>query len=173
LELAADPGEKLMMLDQKLQDGYTMMCNLYSRFIFDKMFYTERKEGMVSRQRLDELMLEAQKQAYAGTLDDNGYHKLFWASKLHFYLTGQPFYNYPYTFGFLFAVGIYDRALKEGSAFAKAYKELLADTGGMMTEDVAQKHLGVDLSKEDYWRDAVARVMSDIDPFVKLAGEIG
>jgi len=173
LELAAEPGEKLMMLDQKLQDGYTMMCNLHARFVFDKAFYTERKESMVSRQRLDELMIEAQKQAYAGTLDDSGYHKLFWASKLHFYLTGQPFYNFPYTFGFLFAVGIYDRALKEGSAFAKAYKELLADTGAMMTEDVAKKHLGVDLTKEDYWTDAVARVMSDIDPFVKLAGTIG
>ncbi|MCP4581869.1 MAG: M3 family oligoendopeptidase [candidate division Zixibacteria bacterium] len=171
LELAADPGEKLMMLDQKLQDGYIMMCNLHARFIFDKAFYTERKTGIVSRKRLDELMLESQKKAYAGTLDDNGYHKLFWASKLHFYLTGQPFYNFPYTFGFLFAVGIYDRALKEGSAFAKAYKELLADTGGMMAEEVAQKHLGVDLTKEDYWADAVARVMSDIDPFVELAGK--
>jgi len=172
LELAVDLGEKLMMLDQKLQDGFTMMCNLHARFIFDKAFYAERKEGLVSRKRLDELMLNAQKQAYAGTLDDSGYHKLFWASKLHFYLTGQPFYNYPYTFGFLFAVGIYDRALKEGSAFAKAYRNLLADTGSMMTEDVAKKHLGVDLTKQDYWTDAVNRVMSDIDPFVKLAGTL-
>lgn len=172
LELAVDPGEKLMMLDQKLQDGYTMMCNLHARFIFDKAFYAERKEGMVSRKRLDELMLNAQKQAYAGTLDDSGYHKLFWASKLHFYLTGQPFYNFPYTFGFLFAVGIYDRALKEGSAFAKSYRNLLADTGSMMTEDVAKKHLGVDLTKADYWTDAVSRVMSNIDPFVKLAGMV-
>jgi oligoendopeptidase F len=172
LELASDKGEKLMMLDQKLQDGYTMMCNLYARFLFDKAFYTERKQGVVSRQRLDELMLEAQKQAYAGTLDDSGYHKLFWASKLHFYLTGQPFYNFPYTFGFFFAVGIYDRALKEGPAFAKDYRNLLADTGSMMTEDVAKKHLGVDLTKEDYWTDAVTRVMSDIEPFVKLAGEM-
>jgi len=150
-----------------------MLCNIHARYIFDTHFYEERKKGMVSRKRLDELMIEAQKKAYAGTLDQElGWHPLFWASKLHFFFTGVPFYNFPYTFGFLFAIGIYDRALKEGSSFAKDYKALLADTGGMMTEDVAMKHLGVDLTKEDYWQDAVARVMSDIDPFVKLAREI-
>jgi len=173
LELAGDTDEKLMMLDQKLQDGYIMLCNIHARYIFDTNFYEERKKGMVSRKRLDELMIEAQKKAYAATLDQElGWHPLFWASKLHFFFTGVPFYNFPYTFGFLFAIGIYDRALKEGSSFAKDYRALLADTGSMMTEDVAMKHLGVDLTEEDYWKDAVTRVMSDIDPFVKLAGEI-
>jgi pepF/M3 family oligoendopeptidase len=167
LELAISPQEKLALLDQKLKDGYTMMCNLHARYIFDNLFYEERKHGIVARKRLDELMLEAQKQAYSGTLDS--YYKLFWASKLHFYLTSQPFYNFPYTFGFLFSLGIYDRAVKEGPAFAKAYRDLLADTGSMMAEDVAMKHLGVDLAKEDYWNEAVARVMSDIDSYVKLA----
>ncbi len=167
LELAANPQEKLMLIDQKLQDGYIMLCNLHARFIFDMNFYEERKRGLISKERLSEIMLDAQKEAYGGTLD--GYHELFWASKLHFYLTGQPFYNFPYTFGFLFSLGIYDHALKEGSAFAKGYRDLLADTGTMMAEDVASKHLGVDLSKEEYWNDAVARVMADIDPFVELA----
>ena len=172
LELAKSPQEKLMLLDQKLQDGYGMFCNLQARFLFDKAFYAERQEGIVGRKRLDVLMLAAQKKAYANTLDDSGYHKLFWASKLHFYLTGQPFYNFPYTFGFLFAVGIYDRALKEGPAFAKAYRNLLADTGSMMAEDVAKKHLGVDLTKQKYWAEAVSRVIGDIDPFVELAESI-
>lgn len=171
LDAASDPQEKLMLLDQKLQNGYTDFCNIYARYLFDISFYKERNNGMVSRNRLEELMVEAQKKAYVGTID--GYHPLFWASKLHFFITGVPFYNFPYTFGFLFAVGIYDRALKEGSSFAKDYKALLSDTGSMNTEDVAQKHLGVDLTKEDYWKDAVERVMSDIEPFVKLAEEVG
>ena len=170
LSMAKNPMEKLMLMDQKLQDGYIMFCNLHARFIFDKTFYEERKNGMVNRNRLDEIMLEAQKKAYGGTLE--GFYPLFWASKLHFFLTGQPFYNFPYTFGFLFSTGIYDRAVKEGASFAKAYRNLLADTGIMMAEDVAKKHLDVDLKKEDYWNDAVARVTADIDPFVKLAESI-
>ena len=171
-ETSDDQDEKLMLLDQKLQNVFVYFCNIYARYLFDSKFYAERKSGMVGKERLDELMLEAQKEAFFGILDEKeGYHPLFWASKLHFYLTGQPFYNYPYTFGFLFASGVYDRAVREGSAFAKSYRNLLADTGKMSTEDVAQKHLGVDLSKIDFWSDAVTRSLMDVDKFVELAGK--
>ncbi|MCK4607013.1 MAG: oligoendopeptidase, partial [candidate division Zixibacteria bacterium] len=69
----------------------------------------------------------------------------------------------------LFAGGVYDRARKEGSSFADKYRALLADTGSMTTEDVAKKHLGVDLTREDFWVDAVTRAVADVDEFVKLA----
>jgi oligoendopeptidase F len=168
-ETSKDPDEKLMLLDQKLQNAMTYFCNIHTRFLFDSRFYEERKKGIVGRDRLSELMLETQEEAFMGLLDKKkGYHPLFWASKLHFFITGQPFYNFPYTFGFLFASGVYDRAMKEGPAFAKDYRALLADTGSMTTEDVAQKHLGVDLTKEEFWRDAVARALADVDSFVSL-----
>jgi oligoendopeptidase F len=169
LEATKDPQEKLMLLDQKIANAYIMMCNIRARFVFDETFYAERKNGFVPRSRLEELMLAAQKASYAGTIEGEGWHSLFWASKLHFFITGAPFYNFPYTFGFLFANGIYDRALKEGNSFAGHYRDLLADTGAMSNEDVAWKHLGVDLTKEDFWRDSVNRILADIEPFVKLA----
>jgi oligoendopeptidase F len=169
---ATDRAEKLMLLDQKLQNAYTLFCNLYARFLFDTAFYAERKNGIVAKARLDELMIESQKKAFAGTLADDGYHPLFWASKLHFYLTGTPFYNFPYTFGYLFASGVYDRARKEGSSFARDYEALLTDTGRMTSEEVAMRHMGVDLTKSDFWQKAVNRCLSDVDPFVKLAEEM-
>ena len=168
-EAASSYDEKLMLSDQKLAGALSFMSNIHARFIFDSRFYEERKAGMVSRDRLSEIMMDAQKEAFFGVLDEKeGLHPLFWASKLHFYITGAPFYNFPYTFGFLFANGVYDRAVKEGKAFAKSYRALLADTGRMTTEEVAQKHLGVDLTKEDFWRDAVERVLSNVEPFLKL-----
>ncbi len=170
LEQASDAQEKLMLLDQKLQAAYTMFCDLHSRFLFDSAFYAERENGIVSRQRLTEIMLAAQKEAFAGMLDDSGYHPLFWCTKLHFFETESPFYNFPYTFGFLFSGGVYDRARKIGPAFADKYRALLADTGSMTTEEVAQKYLGVDLTEEAFWSDAVGRQLADVDAFVKLAG---
>jgi len=170
LSEATDRGEKLMLLDQKLQNAYILFCNINARFTFDKTFYKERKNGLVSRARLDEIMVQSQKDTYMGTLADDGYHKLFWASKLHFFLTDVPFYNFPYTFGFLFASGVYNRAANEGTAFAPKYRALLADTGKMSSEDVAKKHMGVDLTKEDFWTEAVSRVMGDVEEFEKLAG---
>jgi len=172
LQAAGDKNDRLSLLDSKLTEGLIMFCNIRSRFLFDVSFYNERKDGPVPKERLNELMVQAQKEAYGDILSENGHHPLFWASKLHFFETEVPFYNFPYTFGYLFAGGLYDRARKEGSDFAEPYKSLLADTGSMMTEDLAQKHLGVDLTKIDFWKDAVERVLLDIGPFKKLIGEM-
>ena len=173
LQNNSDPNEKLMLLDQKLQQPYIMFCNIYARYLFEDSFYTERKEGLVSPDRLSELMLAAQERAFGNLLADDGYHKYFWCSKLHFFISERAFYNFPYTFGYLFAGGVYDRAKKEGAAFADKYRALLADTGSMTTEQVAKKHLGVDLTQEAFWTDAVNRSLADVDEFVKLAEQIG
>jgi oligoendopeptidase F len=171
---ATDYDEKLMLADQKLSSALSFLSNIHARFIFDSRFYEARKKSVLTKDQLNEMMKEAQKEAFFGILDEQeGYHPLFWASKLHFYITGAPFYNFPYTFGYLFANGVYDRAVKEGKAFASSYRALLADTGRMTTEQVAQKHLGVDLSKPDFWRDAVSRVLANVEPFVKLVNQKG
>lgn len=171
LQACSDPDEKLMLLDQKLQQPYTLFCDIRTRFLFEKSYYAERRDGIVGAERLRELMIAAQKEAFGPMLDQSGYHPLFWCSKLHFYISDVPFYNFPYTFGFLFAIGVYDRAKKEGSAFADKYRALLADTGSMTTEQVAKKHLGVDLTKEDFWVDAARRATADVDEFVQLAAK--
>jgi pepF/M3 family oligoendopeptidase len=168
LSQTTDTQERLMLLDQKLQRAYVMFTDLHCRYLFDKAFYAERPNGMIPVARLSEMMVEAQREAYAGMLDDSGYHPLFWASKLHFYITEAPFYNFPYTFGFLFSGGVYDRAQTEGKAFAGKYRQLLAETGSMQTEDLAKKHLDVDLTGTNFWKAAVDRALADIDDFVEL-----
>lgn len=171
LEQSSDPGEKLMLLEQKIQAPYVMFTNLHCRYLFDRAFYEERKKGVVGRDRLSEMMVAAQKEAFGDLLDESGYHPLFWCSKLHFYLTSQPFYHFPYTFGLLFSGGVYDRARKEGPAFEEKYRALLADTGCMTTEELAHKHLGVDLTKEKFWSDAVDRALADVPEFVEVASK--
>lgn len=171
-EVSDTPG-KLMLIDQNLQNAFILFCNVQARYLFDLAFYAEREKGMVSRGRLEELMLNAQKRAFGDTLDvTDGFHALFWASKLHFYITEIPFYNFPYTVGFLFAGGVYARALAEGKAFAPRYRALLEDTGRMTTEQVAQKHMGVDLTKADFWKSGVERAMAHVDEFVRLANQV-
>ena len=168
LQHSASDDEKLMLLDQKLQSALTLFCDIYTRYIFELSFYEERRKGVVSKDRLNELMIAAQKRAFCGMLDESGYHPLFWCSKLHFYISENPFYNFPYTFGFVFSGGVYDRAKKEGSAFAPRYQALLTDTGSMSTEDVAKKHLGVDLTRDDFWNAAVNNALTPVDDFVAL-----
>jgi oligoendopeptidase F len=168
LSATDDRGMKLSLIDKKIQESFIMCCDIRSRFIFERSFYKERKKGSVPRERLNELMVEAQKEAFGNILDKSGYHPLFWASKQHFSISDIAFYNFPYTFGHLFAGGIYDRAKKEGSSFSKAYRDLLADTGSMTCEQVARKHLGADITRQGFWNDAVKRAFADVNEFVRL-----
>lgn len=163
---ATSKKEKISLLANKIQRSVTFFMNIHARFLFEKRFYEERKEGLVSENRLNSLMDEAQREAYHDTTENTD--PTFWASKLHFYKTSVPFYNFPYTFGYLFSLGIYAQAKKQGTSFEDNYVELLKDTGRMSTEELAQKHLQVDLTKSDFWQDAIQLCVNDVEEFLSL-----
>jgi len=161
---AKSDQERLALLEDKVQRSVAFYMNIHARFLFETRFYEERKNGIVSKNRINDLMEEAQKEAYCGALEE--YHPHFWASKLHFYITGVPFYNFPYTFGYLFSLGIYAKALEEGKSYEQKYIALLKDTASMTVEELAQKHLGVDLTKRDFWESAVKLSLKDVEEFL-------
>ncbi|MDN3509292.1 MAG: M3 family oligoendopeptidase, partial [Candidatus Neptunochlamydia sp.] len=118
--------ERLYLLDDHLSRSISYLMNIQARFLFETRFYKKRKEGFVSHESLSEMMEGAQKEAYGNSLET--YHPLFWAAKMHFFFTDVPFYNFPYTFGYLFSLGIYHYALEKGN-FESSYTDLLQDTG--------------------------------------------
>jgi pepF/M3 family oligoendopeptidase len=166
LREAETQAARLALLDDRLQRAAAFCMNIRSRFLFETRFYARRAQGMLEAAELCELMTEAQREAFDGAL--GSWHPHFWASKLHFYLTDVPFYNFPYTFGYLFSAGLLAVAEQEGPAFRDRYDRLLRDTGLMSVEELASRHLGVSLSKPDFWKAAVSRVTSDVDKFEAL-----
>lgn len=169
LKAAKTKEEKINLLDTKLQNALAMFMNIHSRFIFENRFYSARQEGLVSEEEITQMMVEAQKEGYHDALAT--YHPHFWAAKLHFFIDDVPFYNFPYTFGYLFSLGIYAYANKKGTSFEQEYIELLRDTASMTTEELAQKHLGVDLTKPDFWQAGIDMVLEDINSFMTLSEE--
>lgn len=167
LEQASSREERLALLDQKLNDAVAYLMNIHARYLFERRFYEARKDGPVPVEELNRLMVEAQKEAYLDLLGE--YHPLFWASKLHFYLTDEPFYNFPYTFGYLFSTGLYGLAKAEGPSFARRYVALLQDTGVMTVEELARRHLGVDLTRPDFWVDAARLAVADVKSFLEMS----
>lgn len=158
--------EKIYLLEEKVKRSMMFFMNIHARFLFETRFYEERKNGMVSAARLNELMEKAQKEAYAGALDVVDPHA--WASTLHFYITYAPFYNFPYTFGYLFSLSIYAKALEEGKGFEEKYMALLRDTANMSAEDLAMKHLGEDITQEAFWEKGIALSVKDAEEFIRL-----
>jgi oligoendopeptidase F len=169
IQHAATKEQKIALLEDKLQRAVAFFMDIHARFLFETRYYEKRRKGLLTSADLNQLTLEAEKEAFQGALEE--YHPHFWASKLHFYITEVPFYNFPYTFGYLFSTGIYARAQQEGPAFAERYVALLRDTGSMTVEELAQKHLGVDLTRPDFWQSAIRVVHEDVDRFLQLTGK--
>lgn len=166
IEAATSVEEKIALLDSKISRAAIMFMDIHSRFLFEKRFYEKRQNGLVDEKELRELMEDAQKEAFQDSLET--YHPMFWASKLHFYSTSVSFYNFPYTFGFLFSLGIYSKAKEVGPSFEGNYRNLLRDTASMTTEDLAKKHLDVDLTQSAFWQSAIDEVLEDIDLYMSL-----
>lgn len=169
LKGATSKAEKINLLDAKMQNAIAMFMNIHARFIFENDFYTARQQGLVAPEEITEMMVGAQKEAYADGLAT--YHPHFWAAKLHFFIDNVPFYNFPYTFGYLFSMGIYAQAMKSDGNFEDQYIALLRDTAAMTTEELAQKHLNVDLTKPDFWQAGIDMVLHDIADFIELTNE--
>ena len=53
-------------------------------------------------------------------------HQYMWAVKPHYF---TPFYNWPYTFGLLFGIGLYARYVDDPERFRAGYDDLLSTVG--------------------------------------------
>ena len=164
-------AERLALLAARCDDAVTFMCDIRMRYIFECSFYEERASGEVGAGRLKELLLDAQKYCYGDGLDPEFLDPLFWASKLHFYITGVSFYNFPYTFGFLFSLGLAQLLQDEGEAFLPRYEKLLEATGSATCEEVVHDALGLDIREISFWDNALDLVEADVEQFGKLAAE--
>lgn len=162
--------EKLFILDEKLKRSVMNFMNIHSRFLFEKRFYEERNEGIVSAHRLNQLMEESINEAYAGSLEQPSIYSWVWTP--HYYITQSPFYNFPYTFGYLFALGIYAKAKEKGKNFEKDYLALLRDSGSMTVEDLVMKHLGEDITSEEFWEKGMELCVKDAEEFIKLTSSL-
>ena len=162
---AADDQEKLALVESQLQDATQIICDIYSRFRFEKAVFEKRPEEFMHADTLCGLMLDAQKASYGDGLDPQVLHPYMWVCKGHYY--GPTFYNFPYAFGGLFARGLYAQYEQEGEAFIPKYTKLLHTTPVATAEDVA-KVADIDLTDKAFWRGALQTIADQIDLFCQL-----
>ena len=87
--------------------------NIYSRYLFESRVFEECKDRRLMPENLKKIMLEAQKEAYGDGLYRPS-HPDMWACKGHYYSESLSFYNFPYAFGGLFAMGLYRQFERRG-----------------------------------------------------------
>jgi pepF/M3 family oligoendopeptidase len=151
----ADEAEKLAILEQDLLGSTQLVVDIDSRFRFEQGVFEKRRERELSIDELGALMLEAQSQTYGDALEQGARHPLMWAQKGHYYSTGRSFYNYPYTFGYLFGLGLYARYQTDPEGWHERYDTLLSETGMNDAAPLAAQ-FGIDIESVDFWRGSLA-----------------
>jgi len=164
-------SERLNILWEEMSALTSFMLNIPTRFEFERRFYEARQARPLHVAEIKQMMAEAWRCWYGDALEEPD--EMFWASKLHFYISGLSFYNFPYLFGYLFSLGIYSRREDMGEQFYARYVDLLRDTGRMGANSLAQKHLAVRLDQPDFWQQTINTLSPRVDAFEQVLEEVG
>lgn len=167
--LLAMPGlqedQRAFLLERSLSHTPSFLLDIPVRYNFERKFYAERKAGNVPVSRIKELMVGTQREVFGDTLMAGGEDPLFWASKLHFFITDLSFYNFPYTFGYLLSSALFQEFKREGAPFLERYEHFLRLTGRATCEEVVQESLGRDIRDKAFWAETIQGLGSKIDEY--------
>jgi oligoendopeptidase F len=164
--------EKARILDIEIGHGAIYLLDIPVRYEFEKSFYEERAQGPLSVSRLKELMVATQRRIIGDILEPGGEDPFFWASKLHFYITGITFYNFPYTFGYLLSRGLYAMFKTEGDSFLPKYEDFLRRAASDSAETVVRQTVGRDIGKTEFWIDAIRSLEEPLGQLQALLAKV-
>jgi pepF/M3 family oligoendopeptidase len=161
------PADKLAILEHQLQGSCQIVVDIHSRFLFESRVFEGRARRELSVSELNALMLAAQRETYGDGLDPELLHPSMWAMKPHYYSTGRSFYNWPYTFGLLFGLGLFARYREDPTRFRAGYDQLLASTGLGSAAELAGR-FGIDIRQAGFWRASLDVIREQVSQFEKL-----
>ena len=155
----ADKDQQLSLIEAYVQGACQVCVDILSRFYFERSAFEARKDGEVTADDFSAMMLKAQEDTYGDGLGVK--HQYMWAVKGHYYNEGFSFYNYPYAFGQLFALGLF--ASKDSAPdFPKHYKEVLSMTGRFEAKEVAAA-AGCDIEDKEFWKKGISVISGYIE----------
>lgn len=158
--------ERLTLLDVDLQGSAQVAVDIRSRFLFETEVFARRQRRTLGVSELNEIMLQAQRDAYGDGLDQSTAHPYMWAVKPHYY--GSHFYNWPYTYGLLFGLGLYAQYRIDPERFAAHYDDALS-RAGMNTAEELGAVFGFDVTDRAFWTASLDVVRSRIAAYEELA----
>jgi oligoendopeptidase F len=162
---AHDDQERLTLLDVHLVGVTQTVVDIHSRFLFETELSARRRRTTMSVADLKAAMLDAQDAAYGDGLHHDHRHEYMWAVKGHYF---TPFYNWPYTFGLLFGIGLYAKYVDDPERFRAGYDDLLS-TVGMADASTLADWFGLDVRTREFWAESLAVLGRHIDDYEALA----
>jgi pepF/M3 family oligoendopeptidase len=167
LSEAADIDEELAILEIFLIDTSQVIVDIYSRYLFETEVFERRVEAELSADEFCEIMVRCQQATYANGLDERYLHPYMWTWKGHYYIPDLSFYNFPYAFGQLFSMGLFQIYQEEDSGFLKAYDKLLRNSGEGTAAELASR-FGIDLHEPAFWENGLKIIEKRIERYLEI-----
>ncbi|USK94632.1 M3 family metallopeptidase [Bacillus tropicus] len=157
---------KKSLLSWKIRNCFNYVMAIRASFEFEKNFYEKYKVSPLSADQIEKLSIAAQEKAYGNALSE--YQPFVWMKYVQFYIADVPFYNYPYTFGYLVSFSLLEIAKERKSTFHLKYKEFLRETGKAPVEELMKKHFEIDITSYEFWDKAFKQISKNIDEYLQL-----
>jgi len=116
---------------------------------FELRLHNERKNGLLSNERIAELWLEENAKLYGDSVEMIPAYKWGWSYISHF--IHSRFYCYSYTFAELLVLALYQQYREQGESFKPGYRQLLESGGALSPADTA-KLAGIDIENSGFWQ---------------------
>lgn len=165
IENTKERSFKKAILGSKIERSLNYLMSIRAAFLFETKFYEFRKKGQLDVNQMEELSLKCQQIAYNNSLRE--YEPFVWIKYEQFYQANVPFYNYPYSIGFLLSIGLLEGA-KLDKAFHQKFRNFLSETGSVKLEQSIKKHFNIDLSQPEFWEQSIEKLVKDIDRYINM-----
>ena len=166
LQRTTEPDRRLAVLEYDLQGSCQVVVDIRSRFLFEGEVFDRRRHRTVAVNELCELMLDAQRQSYGDGLDHDHLHPYMWAVKPHYYST--HFYNWPYTFGLLFGLGLYAAFEEDPDRFRRWLRRPAVFHRTAKRRRSGRPGFGIDVGRQEFWASSLAVLTRRIDQFEQV-----
>lgn len=161
----APPEATLGLMERSLSDAGYYIVDFYARYLFESRLYTRRQSGPLSVAELNALMLEALEEAYGNGIEPSSFHPYQWICRAGYFMAGNEFLNFPYSFGLLFSKGLLARYSLEAEGFPERYRTFLSSSGRADVARVAGL-MQIDVNSPSFWREAMSVLVKEIEVFV-------
>ena len=156
---ATSPTEELALLEESLQSVTLNTFGIMPLYEFERSMFATRAQRELSPLELEEGMATAWRDVTGDAVDPDTVWSMSWTMG-HFFIDSLWFYNFPYAFGALFALGLLAVREAEPEEFLDRFDTLLADSGMRGASELAAD-FGIDLCDPAFWRASLDTFRSD------------
>lgn len=149
----SDHNEKIIILEYELNNACQLILDIYSRFLFESEVFKRCENEFLTFDDLNLIMKNSQKISYGDCMNED-YFGEAWIYKSHYYDFENNFYNFPYTFGHLFSLGLYKIYLEDSNEFHENYKMILKNSGKNNLKDIC-KMCEIDITNHEFFNNSI------------------